>query len=292
MSSLDGKVVFITGGARGIGAEVARRLHRRGARLVLVDVDAKPLTDLVDELGGDRVLAVVADVRTADAMAHAVDRAERWFGGIDILLANAGIGGFGTVLNMDPEAFKRVIDVNMTGVLNTVHAALPSIIERRGYVLLVSSMAAFTTGPAAATYNATKAGVEHLADGLRLEVAPLGVDVGCAHMSWIDTPLVQDLRAELDAFNQLLAALPGPLSRTTSVAKCGAAFVAGIERRKRRVYCPAWVGVFRWLRPLTATSFGERTMRKLAVEVSPAVDTQAAALGRHFTSRIERTLAG
>jgi NAD(P)-dependent dehydrogenase (short-subunit alcohol dehydrogenase family) len=292
MSSMENKVVFITGGARGIGAEVARRLHCKGARLVLVDVDARPLTDLVDQLGGDRVLAVVADVRAADAMAHAVDRAVRRFGGIDILLANAGIGGFGTVLNTDPEVFKRIIDVNLTGVLNTVHAALPSIIERRGYVLLVSSMAAFTPGPAAATYNATKAGVEHLADGLRLEVATLGVDVGCAHMSVIDTPLVQDLRSELDAFNQMLAALPRPLNKATSVSKCGAAFVAGIERRKRRVYCPGWVGVFRWLRPLAATSLGERKMRKLAVEMSPAVDTQAAALGRHFTLRIERTLAG
>ena len=101
------------------------------------------------------------------------------------------------MLNVDPEAFKTCIDVNVLGVFHTVRAALPSVIERRGYVLIVSSLAAYAPVAGLASYDASKAGVEHFANTLRLEVAHLGVDVGSAHMSWIDTPLVQESKAEV-----------------------------------------------------------------------------------------------
>lgn len=253
----------------------------------MTDLDVVPLMALADRFDRDRVLTVVADVRDVHAMTFAAQRAVQRFGGIDVVVAGAGIGSFGSMLNIDPEAFKRVIDVNVTGVFNTVHAALPSIIERRGYVLAVSSMGAFTVAPGTSAYNASKAAVEQAADALRLEVGYLGVDVGCAYMSWIDTPLVRELRVELGAFNQVLAALPGPLGKTITVAECGAAFVSGIERRKRRVYCPRWVGLFRWLRPLVSTRIGERGIRRLASKLLPALDAQAAALGRHFIARTE-----
>ena len=96
------------------------------------------------------------------------------------------------MLEIDPEAFKTVVDVNLMGVFYTVRAALPSVIERRGYVLVVSSLAAFAAAPGMASYDASKAGVEHFANALRLELAHRGVDVGSAHMSWIDTPLVRE----------------------------------------------------------------------------------------------------
>jgi len=285
--SVSGKVVLITGGARGIGGELATRLHAKGARLVLTDLDAAPLTELADRLGRDGVLAVVADVRDAEAMVAAARQAIEQFGGIDVVVANAGVGSFGSVLNIDPAAFKKVVDINLTGVFNTVHAALASVIERRGYVLVVSSMAAFVAAPGMAAYAASKSGAENFANALRQEVAHLGVDVGSAHMSWIDTPLVQELKVELDSFNKMLAALPGPLSRTTTVAACGSAFVDGIERRKRHVYCPGWVGAMRWLRPLMATSVGERSTSELAPTLIPEIDARAAELGRNFSARTE-----
>ena len=183
--------------------------------------------------------------------------------------------------------FKKVIDVNVTGVFNTVHAALPSLVQRRGYVLMVSSLAAFVAGPGMAAYTASKAAVENLANALRLEVAHLGVDVGSAHMSWIDTPMVQELKDELGAFQKMLASMPGPLSKTTSVQECGAAFVAGIEARKRRVYCPRWVGLFRWVRPLVSTPVAERDLRKSAPELVEGLDAEAAVMGRNFSARTE-----
>ncbi len=157
--TVNGKVVFITGGARGVGAEVARRLHAKGARLVLTDLDAAPLAELAAELGGDdHVLTALADVRDLPAMQAAADAAVQHFGCIDIVLANAGIASFGSVLQVDPEAFKRVVEVNVVGVFNTVRATLPEVIKRRGYVLVVSSLAAFTSSPGLAAYHASKAG--------------------------------------------------------------------------------------------------------------------------------------
>ena len=133
MTSVNSQVVFITGGAQGIGAEVARRLHAKGAKLVLTDLDEAALAARSAELGGDdRVLTVVADVRDLAAMQAAADRAVEKFGGIDTVVANAGIASYGTVLQVDPEAVKRVLDVNLLGVFHTVRAALPSVIDRRG----------------------------------------------------------------------------------------------------------------------------------------------------------------
>jgi NAD(P)-dependent dehydrogenase (short-subunit alcohol dehydrogenase family) len=289
MISVKSQVVFITGGGDGIGAEVARRLHAKGAKLVLTDLDEAALAARSAELGGDeRVLTVVADVRDLAAMQAAADQAVDKFGGIDVVVANAGIASYGTVLQVDPEAVKRVLDVNLLGVFHTVRAALPSVIERRGYVLIVSSLAAFTAAPGMAPYDMSKAGNEHLAHALRLEVADRGVTVGSAHMSWIDTAMVRDSKSDLPTVSEQLAKFPWPLNKTTSVDKCAAAFVDGIEGRKKRVYCPKWVGVFRWLKPVLSTRLGERRVRKsTGGDLLARMDAEVAALGRSTSAHTQ-----
>ncbi len=287
MGSVNGKVALITGGANGVGAEVARRLHDKGARVVLTDLDEVLLKEVAMRLGEDRVLAAVADVRDLSAMQNAVDKGIERFGGIDIVVANAGIGTYGSVLQVDPEAFRTLIDVNVVGVFHTVRATLPSVIDRQGYVLIVSSGAAYLAFPGLAPYNAAKAGVEHFANALRLEVAHLGVDVGSAHMSWIDTPLVRESKADLSTVREMLASLPGPLAKTTSVEKCGDAFVKGIEARKRRINCPGWVEVLRWIRPLLASRMVEAQTAKTASELLPKMDAEVAALGRSMSTRTD-----
>jgi NAD(P)-dependent dehydrogenase (short-subunit alcohol dehydrogenase family) len=281
MTSVNSQVVFITGGAHGIGAEVARRLHAKGANLVLTDVDAAALAAISGELGGyERVLTVVADVRDLAAMNSAAEQAVTKFGYIDVVVANAGIASYGSVLQVDPLAFQRVIDINLVGVFHTVRATLPAVIGRKGYVLIVSSLAAFAAAPGMMPYDASKAGVEHLANALRLEVAGHGVTVGSAHMSWIDTALVRDSKADLPSFTELLSKLPWPLNKTTSVDNCAEAFVKGIEHRKRRVYCPGWVGWLRWLKPVLSTPIGENAVAKTATELLPRMDEEVKALGR------------
>jgi NADP-dependent 3-hydroxy acid dehydrogenase YdfG len=125
MGSVNGKVALITGGANGIGggangigAEVAPRLHAKGAKLVLTDLDEGKLEDVAAALGEDRVLTVVADVRELSAMQAAADKAIERFGGIDIVMANAGIATYGSALQVDPAAFKTLIDVNVLGVFH------------------------------------------------------------------------------------------------------------------------------------------------------------------------------
>jgi NAD(P)-dependent dehydrogenase (short-subunit alcohol dehydrogenase family) len=218
-------------------------------------------------------------------MQSAVAQATERFGGLDVVMANAGIATYGTVLNVDPAAFYRLIDINVNGVFNTVRAALPSIIERQGYVLVVSSLAAYAVAPSLAAYGTSKAGVENFANALRLEVSHLGVDVGSAHMSWIDTPMVRDAKSDLPAFQEMLRRMPPPLGKTTSIDKCGTAFAKGIEKRKRRVFCPGWV---RWLRlgkPMLSTNGGEYAIRRSAAELVPELDAQVAALGRSVSAR-------
>lgn len=282
MSTLENKVVLITGAARGIGAETARALSERGAKLVLVDVDEAPLRELARELNAG---AFTADVRDLGAMQRAVEAGIGWFGGIDLVLANAGIASYGSVMAVDPATFQRVMDINVLGVFNTVRAAMPSLIERNGYILIVSSLAAFAPCPGLASYNASKAATEHFANALRLEVKYQGVDVGSAHMAWIDTPLVQDAKSDLTAFQDLLAVMPGPLGKTSSVEKCVVAFVDGLEKRKRRVYVPRWVAVTAWFKSVVTSSLGDRSLLPHVPTILPKMDEEVARLGRSESAR-------
>jgi hypothetical protein len=107
-------------------------------------------------------------------------------------------------------------------------------------------------------------------------------------MGWIDTALIRDTKDDLPTFRKMLSTNPWfPPNRTTSVDKCAAAFVKGIEGRKNRVYCPAWVGLFRWGKAFLTSPVGETAMRKSAPELLPQMDAEVAALGRSTSARTE-----
>jgi NAD(P)-dependent dehydrogenase (short-subunit alcohol dehydrogenase family) len=264
---LGGKVVVVTGAARGIGASTARQLHQRGARLVLIDIDESGLRALTGELGDEAVVSVRCDVNDFNAMRAAVSTGIARFGPIDVAVANAATGHFAPVLTVDPDDFRRVIEVNLIGVFHTVRAALPSIIDQRGYVLVIASVASYVAAPGMAAYSASKAGVEQFANALRLEVAHCGVGVGSAHMSWVDTPLLRETQASSQGFAALLAALPGPLRRTTSADACAERLVGAIEHRKRHVDVPRWVAAARWLKPVLSTPLGERPLSRQVPQI-------------------------
>ncbi len=286
---LSGQVALITGAARGIGAETAKALARRGVRLVLTDLDEAPLAETVGVIGEASAVGVVADVCDLESMERAVAQGVERFGGIDLVLANAGIASYGSVLGVDPATFRRVVDVNITGVFHTVRAALPSVIERKGYILIVSSLAAFAPAPGFTAYNASKAGVESFANALHLELGHKGVDVGCAHMSWVDTPLVQDAKRDSAGFRQLLDILPPPLNRTTDLASCVDGFVDALENRSRRVFVPRWVGQVHRLRTLVTTRLGEAATLRHAPRILAAMDEDVARLGRSTSARYVMT---
>jgi NAD(P)-dependent dehydrogenase (short-subunit alcohol dehydrogenase family) len=216
--------------------------------------------------------------------AAAVEAVAR-FGRIDVTVANAGIASYGSLEVVDPIAFRKVIDINITGVFHTLRASLDQLIATKGYALIVSSAAAYAHAPGMAPYDASKAGVEHMANAFRLEVAHRGVAVGSAHMLWFDTPLVRESRSDLSATNEMLESLPGPLKNTVGVTECAEAFVAGIEGRKRRVNVPDFVGFLRFIKPLLSTRVGDLIVGREAKRLMPVMDSQVRALGRSLSER-------
>src|SRR5918911_4877463 len=276
-TSLAGQTVLITGAARGIGAALARRCAARGARVALVGLEPEQLAAVADELGPQH-LWVEADVTDPEALQTAVRRTVDTFGGLDVVVANAGIAPLTTVMTSSAHALARTIEVNLIGAMLTAHAALPEIVKRRGHVLLVSSAAAFTVLPGMSAYCAAKAGLERFGDALRLEVAHRGVTVASAHPTWIDTDLVRDTEAALPTFAATRKELPGPLGACTSVEECAQALVENLETRGRRGFMPRSVGVVSALRQVITGVVGEKVGLKVSAARVPALERDIAAL--------------
>jgi NAD(P)-dependent dehydrogenase (short-subunit alcohol dehydrogenase family) len=280
-SSLAGKTVLITGAARGIGAETARRAAARGARLSLVGREPELLAAVAAELGPGHAW-FDADVTDQASLDRAVAGTVQALGGIDIVFANAGIASNGTVAVTPVEALVRVIEVNLIGVVRTISATLPHVTERRGYYLLMSSASALAPLPAMAPYSASKIAVEQYGNALRLEVAHKGVDVGVAHPSWIDTDLVRDTQNELSTFSQTLKRLPGPFGKVTPLAECVDALIDGMERRRRKVFVPKSLAPLAAIRQFFSSPMAERATLRSAARTVPRMEAEVLALGRSF----------
>jgi NAD(P)-dependent dehydrogenase (short-subunit alcohol dehydrogenase family) len=281
-TSLAGQSVLITGAARGIGAALARKAAARGARVALVGLEPVELAAVAEQLGPQH-LWVEADVTDAEALKTAVQRAVETFGGLDIVVANAGIAPLTTVMTSSAHALARTVEVNLIGAMLTAHAALPEIAKRKGHVLLISSAAAFTVLPGMSAYCAAKAGVERFGDALRLEVAYRGVTVASAHPTWIDTDMVRDTEAALPTFAETRKQLPGPLGAFTSVEACAEALVENLETRRRRVFVPGSVGVISALRQMVTGVVAEKVAMAVSAKRVPQLERDIAALdGQEF----------
>ncbi|HWC82791.1 MAG TPA: SDR family oxidoreductase [Pseudonocardiaceae bacterium] len=267
---ISGKVVLITGAARGIGAGVARRLADEGAKVALVGLEGEQLRAVAAECGPDAI-AVEADVTDWDALRRAVNTVVAQYGRIDVLMANAGIAAAGFIRSIDPDAFEKVIEVDLLGVWRTVRTALPHLIESRGYCLIVSSMAAVVHIPGNAPYNAAKAGVEAFGNTLRAEVRHLGVRVGVAHPTWIATDMVNSAD-EHPVFGPLRKSMPPPLGTTYPLQVAIDAFAKGIARRSRAIHIPAHLLLTKLLRALLPPIVELGAKRSV-----PAADTAALA---------------
>ncbi|MGH3712204.1 MAG: SDR family oxidoreductase [Micromonosporaceae bacterium] len=271
--------VLITGAARGIGAHTARLLAAKGHRISLVGLEPELLEKLATELG-EQHCWFTADVTDSGSLDAAVAGTMERFGGIDAVLANAGIASYATVRIADPEAFARVIDINLTGVFRTLRATLPYLKERRGYALIVASLATYTPMPGLAAYAASKAGVESLGHAVRHEMRPYGVQVGTCHPSWIDTDMVRAAEQDLPTFGALRGKLPWPANTLTTVEKCAASIVRGIEKRSRRVYVPRSVALVNAARALLVSPVADYLIGRQARTLVPQMEAEIAALGR------------
>jgi NAD(P)-dependent dehydrogenase (short-subunit alcohol dehydrogenase family) len=236
--SLSGKVALVTGGARGIGFATAQELVAHGARVVIVDLHEDAVEQAAGRLGAD-ALGLAADVTDRDALDGVVEQIVERFGGLDVLVANAGIASRGaTTLAAEPEQFERVIEVNLLGVYRSVRAALPEITRRQGHVVVVASIYAFFNGVGAAPYAMAKAGVEQLGRALRVELKPHGAGASVAYFGFIDTEMVHQAIDADPLVDRLMAASPKVLRKRLPPSAAGAAIVRGIERRQPRIIRP------------------------------------------------------
>ena len=232
-----GRRVLITGAARGIGAGTARRLHERGARVALAGLEPELLSRVAADCGG--APALLCDVRDRGQVETAVRAAADQLGGLDVVVANAGVAAQLPLLGGDPAIFERTLEVNLFGVYHTLRAAAPHIAHDGGYALAVASVAAAVHLPLLGAYNASKAGVEALANSLRIELASSGARVGVAYFAELDTDMTRrgfDTAAAREA-----SFAGGPFRRVAPIEAGIDAIERGIARRSRRVVAPGWV---------------------------------------------------
>jgi len=267
---LSGRRVLITGAARGIGAATARRLHARGARLVLAGIEPDLLARTAADCGD--ALAVVCDVRDREQVEGAVEAAVEQLRGLDVVVANAGVAAQLPLVGGDPEVFERTIEVNLLGAYYTLRAAGPHIAHRRGYALAISSLAAALHPPLLGAYCASKAGVEALADSLRIELAPSGARVGVAYFAFLDTDMVR--RGFATKAAKLLSEVRGPGQSVAPLDAGIDAIERGIARRARRVVAPRWVGAVLPVRMLAQRAIDAATRSSIepVLEVARAED--------------------
>jgi NAD(P)-dependent dehydrogenase (short-subunit alcohol dehydrogenase family) len=256
-----GKVVLITGGTGGIGSATARELIRRGAKVAIIDI-AVDTPQIAERMSQHSIMGAVADVRRRDTLDAAVANVVDRFGHIDVAIANAGIlARTATLRNTTPETIESVFAVNVTGVVNTVQAALEQVVARRGQIVLISSVFAFVNGMGTTPYAMSKAAVEQLGRSLRVELAPHGVSTTTAYFSVIETDMIRHGVDNDPLADELLAAMPRPLRKRLQPDAAATALADGIAHRSASVITPARWKPISVLRGLVGAAMDPRLAR-------------------------------
>jgi NAD(P)-dependent dehydrogenase (short-subunit alcohol dehydrogenase family) len=258
-AGVDRRRVVITGAARGIGALLARRLHERGARVALIGLEPELLGSVAADCRGAPWFE--CDVADRDQVDAAVAGAVERLGGLDVAVANAGIGAQMTLIDGDASVWDATVAVNLTGSYNLVRAAGPHVAHPGGYFLLTASLAAAIHLPLMSAYCASKAAVESLGDSRRLELGPAGARVGVAYYSELDTDMTSRGFATKAAKRMPIGG-QGRLP-VAPVEPAIAALERGIARRSRRVVSPRWVGAVLSLRVIAQRVVELETRRRL-----------------------------
>jgi len=218
--SLEGKVAIVTGAARGIGAAIAGALASDGADCVLGDLRVEDLAETASavEAAGRRSLAVSVDVSDPASAQAMVDKAVDTFGGVHILVNNAGITRDGLLVRMSDEAWAQVLAVNLTGTFNCIKAvSRPMMKARQGSIVNIASIIGQIGNAGQANYSASKAGVIALTKTAARELASRGIRVNAVAPGYIDTAMTQKLSD--DVRGAMLARIPlGVLGKPRDVA--------------------------------------------------------------------------
>lgn len=192
--SLSEKVAVITGGARGIGKETAKKFLQEGAKVVICDFDEAAGLAALNELGNSRMSFIKVDVTNTEHVNKMVKTTIDTFGRIDILVNNAGITSDGLLTKLDDTAWEKVISVNLTGVYKCTKAVIPVMIEQEsGVILNASSVVGIYGNIGQSNYVATKAGVIGLTKGWAKEFGPKGIRVNAVAPGFIETDMTAEV---------------------------------------------------------------------------------------------------
>jgi short-subunit dehydrogenase len=258
---LDGAVVIITGASRGIGRAVAHAAVAKGARVGLMARSASDLDDVLQELGGKGATAV-ADVADRASVESAVGKLAAALGPIDVLVNNAGIGKYASVLDTDVEDFERLMRVNYLGAVYATKAVLPGMVERRrGHIVNVSSIVGRIGTPFEAAYSASKFAMTGLSEALAVEVEPFNIGVSMVSPGPVAT----------DFFDTRGVPYARSFPKPVSPEKVANAVVAGVERDRREQLIPAWFRQAIIFKTLVPPLFYRGTRRSLNKELTDLV---------------------
>jgi NAD(P)-dependent dehydrogenase (short-subunit alcohol dehydrogenase family) len=245
MDMFEGKAIIVTGGASGIGRALCGELAARGAMVTVADIDEALLEETVDSLRakGRKAVGAVLDVTDYEAVAKLVDDTACEHGCLDYMFNNAGICIFGEAHDLSIDDWRRVIDVNLYGVVNGVAAAYPVMVKQGfGHVVNTASLAGLVPASGEISYTASKYGIVGLTNALRAEGAAYGVKASVVCPGFIRTPIYENLElVKLDR-EKLMKITP----RGASVEKCASTIVRGVEKNKAIILVTAQAGVM-WL---------------------------------------------
>lgn len=177
MDNLTGKTAYITGGSKGIGYAIAESLCTQGMNVAITSRSQDNADKAAQELDstGKRVLGLASDVRDLQSEVAALDKVRRHWGSVDVLIANAGLGHFGSIEELTPDQWNEVIDVNLTGVFNSVKAAIPALKASQGYIITIASLAGTNFFAGGSAYNASKFGLVGFTQAIMLDLRHSGI---------------------------------------------------------------------------------------------------------------------
>lgn len=263
---LPGSVALITGAAQGIGLATARRLVERGGRVVLTDVNPTLLAAAAETIGNRNVVAVTADVRDLGALRAAVEEGIDRFGKLDIAVANAGVTPLpATLRDVEPDAFERVLDINLLGAFNTVKASIEPIIASHGHIQLIASCAAFAPGMGGSAYMISKSAVEQLGRALRIELAPHDASAGLAYFGIVETQMTRATLDDDPLGQEIGAQLPWPLNKRITGDHAAEVIVSAVAHRRARAIAPKQWTAYSLLRGLINPALDAQLVRSSAI---------------------------
>ncbi len=231
MNRFKEKTVLVTGAASGIGLAAARRFLDEGARVVMLDIDAACLEQALAGLPQDRVLAQVGDTADKHTAVAAVRAAVERFGGLHILINNAGVATEGDIMQTSEEDFERILAVNVTGYFHMAKAAMPELVKTRGSIVMTSSVSGLGGDWELFAYNTSKGAVSNMVRAMAMDAAKDGVRVNAVNPSFTTTGMTEDMVNDPELVAEFRKRMPLGAPEDADGVAAAIAFLASEDAR-------------------------------------------------------------